>query len=144
MRPLCTGDKTWDKCSGLQEGWLRTLYDIVLSNKPHLKSSAGISLKWRSTALKVNSLKFKYLLKSDPGRIVRDKGLKYFVDLNWFWRDNRDLGKANPSFLKMESEMRELEKENSSHPDWPELKSYLRAMTKSEAHSVMPEYQAKI
>ena len=129
-----TGDKTWDKCSRLQEGWLHTLYDIVLSNQPHLKGSADLSLKWRSTSIKVNSLKFKYLLMADPGRIIRDKGLKSFVDLNWFWHDSRDLGKANPVFLKLESEMKELEKANSGHPDWPELKSYLRTLSKSEAH----------
>ena len=60
--------------------------------------------------------------------------MEAYLDLNWFWRDSRDLGKANPVFLKMESEMRELEKENSSHPDWPELKSYLRTLTKSKEH----------
>ena len=130
-----TGDKAWDKCASLQEEWLRALYDIVLANKPRLKGSADLSLKWRSAALKVNSLKFKYLLKTDPGRIIRDKGLKSFVGLNWFWHDSRDLGKANPDFLALESSVKKLEKEHASHPDWPELKSYLRTLAKSEAHT---------
>ena len=129
-----TGDIAWDKCSSLQEGWLQTLHDIVLSNKPHLKNSADLSLKWRSTAIKVNSLKFKYLLEAEPGRIIRDKGLKAFVELNWFWDDSRALGKAKPDFLVLESAMKKLEKEHSSHPDWPELKKYLRTLSKSETH----------
>lgn len=129
-----TGDKAWDKCSSLQEEWLLTLHRIVVSEKPRLKDSADLSVKWRFTAIKVNSLKFKYLLKTNSTRIIRDKGLKAFVELDWFWDDSRDLGKVNPDFLKLESEMTKLEKENSSHPDWPELKSYLRAISKSEAH----------
>lgn len=129
-----TGDKAWDKCSSLQEEWLLTLHRIVVSEKPRLKKSADLSIKWRFLAIKVNSLKFKYLLKTDPNRIIRDRGLKAFVELDWFWDDSRDLGKANPDFLIFESEMAKLEKENSSHPDWPELKSYLRAMAKSKEH----------
>lgn len=129
-----TGDPAWDKCASLQEEWLNTLHQIVMSEKPRLKDSADLSLKWRFAAIKVNSLKFKYLLKTDPNRIIRDKGLKAFVELDWFWDDSRDLGKANPDFLILESEMAALEKDNSSHPDWPELKSYLRTLAKSETH----------
>ena len=96
-----TGDKAWDKCSNLQEKWLKTLHEIVLSSKPHLKESADLSLKWRFTVQKVNSLKFKYLLKNDPDRIIRDKGLRSFMELDWFWNDSRDLGITNPDFLKL-------------------------------------------
>lgn len=133
-KAFITGDKAWDKCSNLQEKWLKTLHGIVLSSKPHLKESADLSLKWRFTALKVNSLKFKYLLKSDPDRIIRDKGLRSFMELDWFWDDSRDLGKTNPDFLKLEGEMSELEKKNTKHPDWPELKAYLRSITKDKEH----------
>ena len=129
-----TGDKAWDKCSSLQEKWLNTLHEIILSSKPHLKESADLSLKWRLTALKVNALKFQYLLKNDPGRIIRGKGLRSFMELDWFWDDSRDLGKSNPDFLKLEGEMSELEKENKKHPDWPELKNYLRSITKDKEH----------
>jgi hypothetical protein len=129
-----TGDKAWDKCSSLQEKWLNTLHEIVLSSKPHLKETADLSLKWRFTTLKVNSLKFQYLLKNDPDRIIRDKGLKSFMDFDWFWDDSRDLGKTNPDFLKIEGEMLELEKKNKTHPDWPELKTYLRSITKDKEH----------
>ena len=56
------------------------------------------------------------------------------MELDWFWDDSRDLGKANPDFLVLESETAMLEKKNSSHPDWPELKSFLRTMAKSKEH----------
>ncbi|MGV7220842.1 MAG: hypothetical protein ACQ9MH_04895 [Nitrospinales bacterium] len=133
-KKFITGDKAWDKCSSLQEKWLGTLHEIVLSSKPHLKNSADLSLKWRFTTLKVNSLKFKYLLENDPDRIIRDKGLRSFMDLDWFWDDSRDLGKSNPDFLKWESEMSVLEKKNNKHPDWPELKAYLRSIAKDKEH----------
>ena len=129
-----TGDKTWDKCSSLQEEWLSTLHEIVVSEKARLKDAADLSLKWRFTAIKVNSLKFKYLLQTDSSRIIRDKGLKAFVELDWYWDDSRELGKTNLDFLNLESEMKALEKANSSHADWPELKSYLRTLAKSPAH----------
>ena len=56
------------------------------------------------------------------------------MELDWYWRDSRDLGGTNPGFLKLESELATIEKENSSHPDWPELKTCLRTIAKSEAH----------
>ncbi len=69
-----------------------------------------------------------------PGPHRPRQGVKVFCGPELVWRDSRDLGKANPVFLKLKSEIQELEKENSSHPDWPELKSYLRSLTKSDAH----------
>jgi hypothetical protein len=133
-KAFITGDKAWDKCANLQEKWLNTLHEIVLSSKPHLKESADLSLEWRFAVLKVNSLKFKYLLKNDPDRIIRGKGLRSFMELDWFWDDSRDLGKTNPDFLKWESQMADLEKKNTSHPDWLELKTYLRSVTKDKEH----------
>ncbi len=129
-----TGDKAWDKCSQIQEAWMHTVYDLVVSQKPPLKDVADISFKWRMTTLKVNSLKFSYLLKEDPGRIIRGKGLKAFMELDWFWDDSREFGEVNPAFLELEKEMEELEKIHSNHPKWPELKQYLRELSKSEEH----------
>lgn len=133
-KPYITGDRVWDKCSQIQEEWIHTIYDLVISQKPHLKDAADLSLKWRMTALKVNSLKFQYLLEKDPDRLVRDMGITAFMELNWFWDDNRDYGKVNPAFLELEKEMTELEEKNSNHPKWPELKQYLQTLSKSEEH----------
>ncbi|MFQ5482907.1 MAG: hypothetical protein ACE5ER_09120 [Nitrospinaceae bacterium] len=129
-----TGDPAWDGFVALQTRWLRQLHDLILNQRPDFKGIADLSLRWRTEQMRLDTLKFRFLLSHHAAAIQRDKGLPAFLRLEWFPDYTAALEKSGPIFARQEKKAGALKEKVKTHPQWQALQDYLKELQKSPEH----------
>ena len=81
----------------------------------------------------LRSAKLKYLMATDPARIVRDRGLVAFANFDWAEPDAEPFNQVE-SHLALQSKVNRLKERKNSDARWPEMRAHFVTLTAS------PEY----
>lgn len=129
-----TGDKAWDSLSQVKKDWMLKLYDIVMEDRPELKSVADDSLEWRLKEMEYDTKKFLYMSDKHPDMIIRDKGLGAFINLDWFPEFSEELSSKDPAFAKLGKKIQQLKQELSKSKNMKALEKFISDLSKDEKH----------
>lgn len=129
-----TGDKAWDTLSQVKKDWMLKLYDIVVEDRPELKPVADDSLEWRLKEMEYDTKKFQYMSDKHPDRIVRDKGLHAFTNLDWFPEFSEELSQKDPEFAELEKKVKGLKEELSKSKNLKKLEEFIQNLRNDEKH----------
>ena len=129
-----TGDQAWDSLSQIKKDWMLKLYDIVVEDRPELKSVADDSLEWRLKEMEYDTKKFQYMSDKHPDMIVRDKGLHAFTNLDWFPEFSRELSSMDPAFTELEKKIQHLKQELSKSKNMKALEKFISDLSKDKKH----------
>ncbi len=129
-----TGDPAWDSLSQVKKDWMLKLYDIVVVDRPELKSVADDSLEWRLKEMEYDTKKFQYMSDKHPDMIIRDRGLHAFTNLDWFPEFSRELSSQDPDFTKLEKKIQQLKQELSKSKNMKALEKFISDLSKDEKH----------
>lgn len=129
-----TGDQAWDTLSQVKKDWMLNLYDIVVEDRPELKSVADDSLEWHLKEMEYDTKKFQHMSNKHPDMIVRDKGLHAFASLDWFPEFSQELASKDPAFGELEKKVLNLKQELSKSKDLKDLEKFISDLSKNEKH----------
>ncbi len=129
-----TGDPAWDTLSQVKKDWMLKLYDIVVEDRPELKSVADDSLEWRLKEMEYDTKKFQHMSDKHPDMIVRDKGLHAFANLDWFPEFSKELSSKDPAFAELEKKVKHLKQELSKSKNLEALEKFISDLSKDEKH----------
>ena len=129
-----TGDPAWDTLSQVKKEWMLQLYDIVLEDRPELKSAADESLEWRLKEMEYDTKKFQYMSDKHPDMIIRDQGLHAFANLDWFPEFSEELSRKDPAFAELEKKLERLKEDLSKKESVKTLEEFVSNLSKDEKH----------
>lgn len=129
-----TGDHAWDSLSQVKKDWMLKLYDIVVEDRPDLKSIADDSLEWRMKEMEYDTKKFQYISEKRPDLIIRDKGVGRFLQIDWFPEFSKELSKKDPSFAHLEKTVQNMKEKISKDQNWHKLEDFINKLGKDEKH----------
>ncbi len=129
-----TGDQAWDTLSQVKKDWMLNLYDIVIEDRPELKSVADDSLEWRLQEMEYDTKKFQHMSNKHPDMIIRDKGLHAFANLDWFPEFSEELSSKDPAFAELEKKVQHLKQELSKSKNLKALEKFIGDLNKDEKY----------
>ncbi len=117
-----TQDELWDKQSKAHRKWQIELAKLLVTKAPHLKELIEIQRDLQLVMLDMRDARYSYLLKHDPEKIIRTKGLSEWINFPWSEEDDADLRASSSEYMKLDAAKQALRKRNQGHASWTELR----------------------
>ena len=106
------------------------LGDFLSSRRPDLKEIVLLNRDLQLTLVELRALKFAYLCREHPERIIKDQGVSRFSNFEWTDEDDSHLRSANPRYKEVAERAKALRQKNDSHPQWPALRGATQQLAK--------------
>jgi len=121
------------------------LFKLIVDKWSDLEFIATLHRDHEVTLVQQNDMKFQYLVATDPGRIVLDKGLYEFTNFDWKESDSDRLRETNPEFGKLEDRLVKINKQMSEHPDQLAIHQRILELMKDQVYnSIMTRYNERL
>ena len=130
-------DELWDRQSKAHRKWQTELAKLLTSEAPHLKELVEIQRDLQLVMLEMRDARQSYLLRHDPERVIRTKGLSEWINFPWSEEDDANLRASSPEYVKLEAAKQALRKRNQRHASWGELRKVFATQFQSST-----EYRA--
>ena len=126
---IVTADPAWDRYLTAQKRWQQEVAELNIRKRPDLREACEAELELHWALLDLRAAKVRYLIKNDPARIVRDKGLAHFISIAGFWTadDSAAIREQNPGFIRLEGQVTRIRDLAMGHPGYAESREYFES-----------------
>ena len=126
-------DPDWGRYADAKRQLQNGLHDLIVETRPELAGTAQTYRDMQLTLIELRSAKFKYLMATDPARIVRDQGLVAFVNFDWTERDAEGFA-LETAHAELQLQVKRLKESNNSDPRWPEMRTHFVTLSASSEY----------
>ncbi len=121
-----SGDPAWNRYARAKKAWQLALQKLVVQERPEFEKVAAVNLRLQFLLIDLRTRRFEYLLKHDPQRLHRNRGLASFVNFDWSQNDTFALRAADPQAKQLESRIRAARRSRSRGRDWPQMARFIQ------------------
>lgn len=138
-------DEVWEKYSDIKWNFQIDLCKLFVSRWPELKELMEISRDLQLTQIERSTIKYYYLKKNAPQKIIRDKGILRLANFDMTGDYDAPIRKVNPNFVKLEQRILKLKAASKGHPLWPEIRKKHKELSKDkEYQQLMRKFKESI
>ena len=125
-------DEAREKAAGAQKQFQQEIYEMMASRWAHLEPLLKIHRDNQIARSEAGTLRFYFLLRNHPEKIVRDKGISAFLNFEWSEEDEERLRKTSGEYRKLQGRIDELRRLSDGNRLWPEAREKFALFSKEE------------
>lgn len=123
--PECA-ERAYAQAASASQEWQHSLRDVLAKVRPDLATLATLEMKHQLALIERRHAQFRYLLRTNVGRVHTREGLAMFRNFDWTEADARVLRQQSSSYVAIERTVVELERQGQARRDWPAMREYVR------------------
>jgi hypothetical protein len=133
--PECA-ERAYAQAVAASQEWQHALRDLSVKLRPDLATIATLETERQMALLDRRHAQFRYLLRTDIGRLHPRGGLATFRNFDWKETDARVLRQQSSDYLAIDHKVMDLERQIEGRRDWPMMQDYVRTSL-----SATPQFQ---
>ncbi len=130
-------DVLWETGANAQKTWQVGLAKLLVTKAPQFKELIELQRDLQLTMINMRSMKYYYVLETDPGRITREKGWSAWANFKWSGEDETKLEARDPGYAKLGIRKKTLREKNQGHPSWPGLRKVFGKIKADEEYQTL-------
>ncbi len=129
-------ERAYAQAASASQEWQHGLRDVLVKVRPDLATLATLEMEHQLALIERRHAQFRYLLRTNVGRVHSREGLATFRNFDWTEADARVLRQQSSSYVATERKVVELERQGRARGDWPAMRDYVRTSL-----SANPQFQ---
>jgi len=122
--PECA-ERAYAQAASASQEWQHSLRDVLAKVRPDLATLATLEMKHQLALIERRHAQFRYLLRTNVGRVHTREGLAMFRNFDWTEADARVLRQQSSSYVAIERTVVELERQGQARRGWPAMREYV-------------------
>ncbi len=127
LAPIEVGDPAWDRDTAVRRSHQEDITRWIVEHRPELAPIAQAMRDQQLWSIELQSARYAHLVRHDPDRIVRDRGISVWRNFEWNESDDSALQLDQPRVREIIARKEALERSIGEMEGGDELRAFVRA-----------------